>query len=286
MQTDGVDHEQYRVDSRERWEAGATGWAARREEFQAATAPVSQWMVDAVDPKPGEVVLDLAAGVGDTGFLAAQRIAPDGRLITSDGAEAMIEQAQARAAELGLANVEFKPMEAEWIDLGTATVDCVLCRWGYMLLADPETALRETRRVLRPGGRLALAAWDAPEHNTWVTAFGAVLVERGFEPPPDPELPGMFSFARPGTIEALLDAAGFADWRVDAVDFEFEAASFEEWWEYQYDVSPLLARALAPLTPEQRDDAYDGIERRLAIYTAEDGTLRLPARTLVAAAEA
>jgi len=286
VQTDGVDHAQYRSDSRERWEAGAAGWAARRRQFQTASEPVSRWMVDAVDPKPGEVVLDLAAGVGDTGFLAAQRIVPDGRLITSDGAEAMIEQARARAGELGLTNVEFKPMEAEWIDLGTATVDCVVCRWGYMLLADPETALRETRRVLRPGGRLALAAWDGPEHNIWVTAFTDELVERGFEPPPDPELPSMFSFARPGRIEELLDAAGFADWRVEAVDFAFDVSSFDEWWEFQYDVSPLLARALTPLTPEQRDGVYEAIERRLSAYAADGGSLTLPARTLVAFAEA
>ena len=73
----------------------------------------------------------------------------------------MLEAARRRAAELGIDNAEFKPMEAEWIDMGTATVDAVLCRWGYMLLADPETALRETRRVLRPGGRVAFAVWAA-----------------------------------------------------------------------------------------------------------------------------
>src|SRR6476659_6513235 len=112
-------------------------------------------------------------------------------------------------------------MEAEWIDLPTASVDCVLCRWGYMLLADPEAALRETRRVLRPEGRLAFAAWDGPEHNAWQTVFSAVLVERGFQEPPDPDAPSMFSFAAAGRIDELLAAAGFQEWRVDAVDFEF-----------------------------------------------------------------
>ena len=231
-------------------------------------------------------MLDLAAGIGDTGFLAAARVAPGGRLISSDGAEAMVEQARERAAELGLDNVEFKAMEAEWIDLGTATVDCVVCRWGYMLLADPETALRETRRVLRPGGRLALAAWDEAAANPWVTAFRVVLVERGFEPPPDPAVPSMFSFAHPGRIELLLDAAGFAEWRVDAVDITFDVSSFAEWWEHQYDMSLDLARALNRLTPEQRDEIHDGVEARLRPYTADDGSLRLPGRTLVAMAEA
>ncbi len=80
----------------------------------------------------------------------------------------MVEAAKENAARLGVTNVEAKAMEAEWIDLSTATVDGVLCRWGYMLLADPEAALRETRRVLRPDGRVALAAWDAPERNPWM----------------------------------------------------------------------------------------------------------------------
>src|SRR5690242_14074866 len=107
-----MDHEQFRVEARQRWESAAAGWAARREAFQTATAPVSRWLVDAVDPQPGQTVLDLAAGLGDTGFLAAPRLEPGGRLITTDGADAMVELARARAQELGLSNVEGRPMEA------------------------------------------------------------------------------------------------------------------------------------------------------------------------------
>ena len=86
--------------------------------------------------------------------MAAELLRPGGKLISTDGAEAMVAVARERAGELGLMDmVDARPMEAEWIDLDTASVDAVLCRWGYMLLADPETALRETRRVLRPDGR-------------------------------------------------------------------------------------------------------------------------------------
>jgi len=281
-----MDHQQFRADSRERWEAAASGWAGRRAAFQAAAEPVSQWMVDAIRPQPGHVVLELAAGPGDTGFLAAELIEPGGKLISTDGAEAMVEVARARAAELGIANVEFKPMEAEWIDLGTATVDAVLCRWGYMLLADPEAALRETRRVLRPEGRVALAAWDSPDANPWMSSLGRVMVELGLEQPPDPGAPSPFSFAKPGVIGELLDACGFTEWNVEAVDFDFRAASYDDWWEHQWDMSPSLSRTLASATPEQRDAVYEGIEERLSPYRAEDGSLAIPARTLVAVAEA
>jgi len=153
-----MDAETFRATSRERWESAAEGWARHREAMQRDAMPVSQWLLDAIDPQPGQTILELAAGPGDTGLLAAQRVAPDGRAIITDGADAMVEVARARAQELGVENVELRAMEAEWIDLPAASVDGVVCRWAYMLLADPEAALRETRRVLRPGGRVALVS--------------------------------------------------------------------------------------------------------------------------------
>ena len=280
------DAEAYRTESRERWEAVAGGWEAHRDAFQRVAEPVSQWMIEAIAPQPGQTILELAAGVGETGFRAAELVRPGGKVITTDGSEAMVEAARRRAEELGLDNVELRPMDAEWIDLETASIDAVLCRWGYMLVADPETALRETRRVLRSGGRVALAAWDAPEHNPWSRSFGAELVERGLAPPPDPSGPGMFSFAAEGRVEELLGGAGFTEIVVDTVDVVFPAGSFDDWWEYHLDVSPSLSDALGAATPEQRDEVYEGIESRLAPFRAEDGSYAIPGRALVATAEA
>ena len=110
--------------------------------------------MQAVAPQPGEKVLELAAGLGETGLLAAELVAPGGEVVISDQAEGMLEGARERAAELGIANVRFQVLSGEWIDLPIASVDIVLCRWGYMLMVDPAAALTETRRVLAPGGRL------------------------------------------------------------------------------------------------------------------------------------
>src|ERR671929_1000119 len=181
-----MDAEAYRAESRERWEAAAAGWGQEREAFQRDTVAVSQWMLDAAHLQPGHTVLELAAGPADLGLMAAELVAPGGRAIITDGAEAMLDVARARAQELGTTNVEIRQMEAEWIDLPAASVDAVLCRWGYMLLADPEAALRETRRGLKPGGRVALAAWDAAERNPWLTRIGSVLIERGHMQPDPP----------------------------------------------------------------------------------------------------
>src|SRR4051795_10839374 len=281
-----MDAEAYRADARERWETAAAGWARDREGFQRDAMEVSRWMLDAADLQPGHTVLELAAGPGDTGLMAAELVKPGGKAIITDNADAMIEAARGRAEEVGATNVELRPMEAEWIDLPTATVDGVLCRWGYMLLADPEAALRETRRVLRSGGRVALAAWAAPEHNPWVTSTGAELVAQELTEPPDPDAPSMFSFAAPGHIEELLAGAGFTDVVVDAVDIVHRPASFDEWWEMQFDTSPSLGDAMAKATPEQRDAVYEGVQARLEPFRADDGSYALPGRTLVAVAEA
>src|SRR5690349_5100767 len=124
----------YRNVSLARWKQASRGWGAHRDSMQAAFAPVSAWLVDAIDPQPGHRVLELAAGPGDTGLLAAELIAPGGTLISSDAVEEMVALARARAAELGIDNVEFRTIDAEWIDLPTASLDGVLARWGYMLL--------------------------------------------------------------------------------------------------------------------------------------------------------
>src|SRR5271165_4706059 len=210
----------HRASSLAGWEEAAPGWVRRQEAIRELGAPVSAWMLDAALLEPGGRVLELAAGLGETGMLAAELVAPTGGVIISDQADAMLDGARARAAELGLSNVEFQVLGAEWIDLPLASLDAVLCRWGYMLLADPRAALIETRRVLRPGGRVALAVWDAIEHNPWALLPAAELLERGLTGPPAPGAPGPFALGDPERVRELLAEAGFAEIDVQAVDIE------------------------------------------------------------------
>ena len=167
-------------------EAIAPGWERWRARIEAGTAPVREWMIQELAPRPGDTVLELAAGAGDTGFEAAAIVGERGRLISTDFSPAMVEVAGRRGAELGLANVDYRVMDAERIELDADSVDGVLCRFGYMLMADPAAAFAETRRVLRPGGRLALAVWGAAERNPWASIGFGLLVERGHMPPPEP----------------------------------------------------------------------------------------------------
>ena len=201
---------------------------------------MSRWLLDALSPLPGEHILELAAGVGETGLVAAARVAPSGSVVISDQADAMLAAARERAAELGITNVEFRQLNAEWIDMTTASVDGVLCRWGYMLMVDPETALRETRRVLKPGGRVALATWDKIDANPWFALPARELVERGIITPPAPSdahVPGPFAISDTAQLTDLLHRTGFTEVRVEAVALQRRHSDFSDFWESTLDFS-------------------------------------------------
>jgi SAM-dependent methyltransferase len=282
-----LDPDAHRAASRENWERQSAGWRRRASTLAGWSAPVSRWLVEAIQPQPGYRVLELAAGTGETGLLAAELIAPGGQLISSDQAEGMLAGGRARAAELGIENVEFKVLDAEWIDLPLAHVDAVICRWGYMLVADPDAAARETRRVLRPGGRLALAVWDAIERNAWATLPQRALAVAGVPPaPPAPGTPGPFALHDPERLRSMLDDAGFQDVEIEALDFAMTAEDAEAFWGGTMDLSLMFRTAVAALPREAQDAVRAELDALVAPYADADGALRLPARTWVAAAQA
>jgi SAM-dependent methyltransferase len=242
-----------RQQSRATWNAVAAGWYAQREVLWKASRPVSEWMVRRLDPQPGNIVLELAAGLGDTGLMAAHLVGGSGRVIITDFSPEMLAAARQRAQELGVKNAEFRVLDAERMDLQTDGVDGVLCRWAYMLMTDPAAAFAETRRVLRPGSRLAFSVWAGRERNPALSIVGKVLESQGHIPPPEPEAPGAFAMADPGRIRELVVGAGFAEPEIEEISFRLSFADQEAYWRYLNETSATAAPVLRslPITAQE-----------------------------------
>jgi SAM-dependent methyltransferase len=253
-------------------EAIAPTWERRRAEVEDVATPVREWMVRELRAQAGDTVLELAAGVGETGFEAAASVGETGRLIMSDFSPAMLEAARRRGAELGVTNADYRIIDAERIELDDDSVAGVLCRFGYMLMADPAAAFAETRRVLRPGGRLTLAVWGALERNPFFAIIAISLVQRGHIPPPEPPpAPGPFSMASVERIEELLRGAGFADVRTEEVSGKFVVPDVEEYLSLIADTAGPIALALRGLAESDHAAVRIDVEDSLRRFAAAGG---------------
>ncbi len=265
-------HEDIRTTMHEIAEAIAPTWERRRPQLEEVTTPVREWMVRELAPSDGETIVELAAGVGDTGFDAAELIGGGGRLITTDFSSAMLEAARRRGAERGVRNAEYRVVDAEQIELDDGAADGVLCRFGYMLMVDPAAALGETRRVLRPGGRLVLAVWGPPEQNPFLAVAAMKLVERGHMPPPDPPpAPGPFSMASPDRTRGLLAAAGFGEVRITEVEVRFAFPDVGEYLDFIADTAGPIGLTVRGLSAEDRTALSTEIKQVFEPFASGDG---------------
>jgi ubiquinone/menaquinone biosynthesis C-methylase UbiE len=273
----GIDLDEYRQQSRQTWADMAPGWEDRREWMLEVTGRVNDWLLEKADPRPGQTFLEVAAGAGDLGFRVAERVGGKGRMISTDFAPAMLDVARRNGESRGVSNVEYRVLDAERMDLEDDSVDGAVCRWGYMLMADPAAALKETRRVLRDGAPLAFAVWSTPDRNPWAAIPGMTLVQRGHVPPPEPGAPGIFALGDADRLRELVTGAGFADPEVEEIAFEFRYADADDLWDALVRLAGPLARVVNALPDDERDATRATILGNVAPYRDEDGSYSAPA---------
>jgi ubiquinone/menaquinone biosynthesis C-methylase UbiE len=265
-----MDLQQYRQANLETWQAMVAGWEQRRDQISEIAREVSDWLIARLDPQPGQTVLELACGLGDTGFQAARKL-EGGRLISTDFAPAMVEAAQRRATELGLDNTVCRVMDAEQMDLPDDCVDGVICRWGYMLMADPGEALIETRRVLKDDGRLVFSVWGEADSNPWAAIPARVMMQRGLAPRPESGAPGIFNMADPARIRTLLSDARFSEPEIEEAQVTWRFRDFDDWWDFMNHAAGGLAMLIAGVGDEDRDAVRGECEEAIAAYKDGDG---------------
>lgn len=261
-----------------------SAWERHRSRLFENAREVSEWLVDQIDPQPGDTVLELGAGPGETGFLAAERIGPSGRLISTDLGPGMVEAARRGARAGGLTNVEFHVMDAQELKLADDSVDGVICRFAVMLMPCADRALSEARRVLRRGRRLAYAVWGAPDRNPWLTALAAALHRTGHLPLGDPIAPGgVFSLSEPRRNRELLTAAGFSDIRVQEISGMIRYEGLDDYWSLQSEVAGALSLLVSSLPAAEVTVVRQNLESILVPY-GSGGVYSLPSTAVAVTA--
>ncbi len=142
--------------------------------WQTQLAGVQAALLECAALVPGERVLDIACGTGLVTLKAAKAVGPTGQVMGVDLSEKMINLAQRQAQAGDSVNVTFERMDAEHLALPDSSIDVVLCSLGLMYLPEPERALCEMRRILRPGGRVVISVWGERSHCGWASLFGIV----------------------------------------------------------------------------------------------------------------
>jgi SAM-dependent methyltransferase len=270
--TDGTSMEgaaEYAERSFHNWQAAAAGWDAQREHVAESMRALTDWLLEAIDPRPGEAMLELAAGPGQLALDLAARLQPGGHLLCTDRSPNMVEAGRRAAREAGLAGVEHRVADALALDLPDSSMDAVVCRMGYMLMADPERAFAETRRVLRPAGRVGFVVWAGADQNPWATTLFGALEDGGWQPPAAPGGPGMFSLAEPGRRAAILRGAGLRVIRDEPVPVVWDYPSFDAYWEIQGSLSGGISRLRDELPGPEVERLRDAV--RSAIEPLREG---------------
>lgn len=276
------------AESRVTWELHAERWIAQADRIAEMTRPATQALLAALDPRPGQVVLDVASGVGDPALEIARRVGARGRVLATDAVPAMVAALAARAAARRLPWIDARHLAAEALE-EHAGCDAACSRFGVMFFDDPPRALRNMRRAVREGGPLLAMAWGPRAGNPYFTlvsdaldACGAPLSEA------DRAAPSVFECAAPGALLDLTVAAGWREARVEPVPFELVLADTtpDTLLAAQAVLSRKVEERLETLDAAGRARARDLVARAATPFARPDGSVRFPAEALLARARA
>jgi SAM-dependent methyltransferase len=265
-------------------------WATRGRAYAEGAALNSATftgaLLEMVPAQRGERVLDVATGPGVVAVAAARLVGPTGRVLATDLVPEWEPLVAEGAAAAGVDNVAFRAMDGGALDFPDGSFDVAYCQFGLMFVPQPVQALREMRRVLRPGGRLGVVVWSTEDKALCFAVLNRHL--RGVVPPAPPgqELPTPLSLGEPGLVEGLVSSAGFGDVRVQRRTLDFVYPSAENLWRARVeDGPPNVQQAVSALSPPEKARLKEAVFASLAPY-AREGAVRLPSEAVYVAAVA
>lgn len=266
------------------WKGSAPYWAKHAGVVRSMFAPITSALIDAAAIDRNASVLDVAGGSGEPSITIAERVGPLGLVNYTDAVAEMVVAARSEARRRRLNSIEFTRCVGEALPFSSDTFDAVVCRLGVMLFSEPGAAISEMLRVVKPGGRVALAVWGARDSNPFFQ-IAADVVSRYIESPPDdPQAPGAFRFAKPGDLARVVNSTKTVEVTERLFRFTLEAPlTPNQFWEVRSELSDTLRAKTAGLSSEQGLRVAREVEEAARPF-CESGVMRLPAEVLIVSA--
>jgi ubiquinone/menaquinone biosynthesis C-methylase UbiE len=260
-------------------------WAARQREIDSSISPFGDAALKTAAPVPGEHVIDIGCGCGDTSIALAQQVGVAGSVLGVDISAPMLEVARTRAASLQLPHLEFREADASTASL-PARNDLLYSRFGVMFFDQPVPALAHARQALRNGGRLVFVCWRSPRENPWTMAplMAARKAMNVTRQPADRNLPGPFAFADEDRLRGILANAGFESIELQRFDALISlGATPRDAAEGAVRFGP-TSRFVREVGTENMPVILAGIEDALTPLARADGSVRLDGATWIVSA--
>ena len=282
-QQPSFDATKYKLGQRDQWNKDAAAWHRWNSALNRWFGDVTREMLDLAEIAPGQRLLDIAAGAGEPALSAAERVGPEGYILATDIAKDIVRLAQEVASERGFKQIETRVMDGENLDLADASFDTILCRLGLMYMPNPEAALSEWHRVLRPGGRVSVVVFSTADRNGWGMTPVSIIRERAQLPPPVPGQPGPFSLGAAGVLEATFQKAGFTRPYIRTVHVPLKMSNTTEYMKLAQEAFGAFNAMMAHLSTKERESVWAEVEVSMHEFETIDG-FEAPGECLLAVA--
>lgn len=264
---------------------GGEIWVRNMDRSEANFVAITPRLLAHAAARPGEQVLDVGCGGGQTSRALAQAVSPDGSVLAVDISEPILRVARQRHG--AVANLAFLQADAGSTDLGTARFDLLFSRFGVMFFADPAAAFTNLCRAVKPSGRMVFLCWRAMGENAWIAASTtAAVAALGEEhrpiPPADPRAPGPFAFADADYVRGILRRAGFGTVAIDPLDEAMHLGDIETALGYLKNMGP-ISQALPKVSADQQHAVDAAMRDALGRYLV-NGEVRAPSATWIVTA--
>jgi ubiquinone/menaquinone biosynthesis C-methylase UbiE len=243
---------QIRDQQKDSWNKFSPGWKKWDNLFMDFLKPMGDAIIQSINSKNNDYVLDIAAGTGEPGLTIATML-NGGKVVITDLAEDMLDIAEENAMLRGIKNVEFVSCDVCELPFDDNIFDAISCRFGFMFFPDMLMAAKEMVRVLKPGGKISTSVWNVPEKNFWITAMMGTINKHMELPPPPSGAPGMFRCAKDGFIVDLFTVAGLKNVTQKDVPSKLNCKTAEGYWNVMTEVAAPIVAALSKADASTRE---------------------------------